>query len=68
MIDDASGSTTTSRRRFLGVSGVALAAATALPLAGAQEKKDRSPDHHLPNEKQPGANNTALDVENPSSV
>jgi oxalate decarboxylase len=31
-------------------------------------KVPRSPDHHLPNEEQPGSNNAPLDAENPSSV
>jgi oxalate decarboxylase len=68
-----------TRRRFLEVGGAALAAvAAATPLAaqqgqkehqGAQENKvPRSPDHHLPNEEEPGAKNVALDAENPSSV
>jgi oxalate decarboxylase len=60
---------TTTRRRFLEVSGVALAAAAAAPAAMAREKKaPRSPDHHLPNEEQPGPNNSGVDAENPSSV
>jgi oxalate decarboxylase len=68
MAEDSSLSVAT-RRRFLEMSGVALAAATAsIPLANAQEKTPRSPDHHLPNEEQPGPNNTTLDAENPSSV
>jgi oxalate decarboxylase len=59
----------TTRRRFLGVGGAALAGAAVVPLMEAQEKMvQRSPDHHLPNEQQPGQNNTALDAENPSSV
>jgi oxalate decarboxylase len=59
----------TTRRRFLGVSGAALAGAAVVPLMEAQEKiLQRSPDHHLPNEQQPGPNNTALDAQNPSSV
>ncbi|MGC2399628.1 MAG: cupin domain-containing protein [Acidobacteriaceae bacterium] len=56
-----------TRRRFLGVSGAALAAAM-VPLAQAQEKPVRSADHNQPNEEQPGENNQALDDENPSSV
>jgi oxalate decarboxylase len=59
----------TTRRRFLGVSGAVLAGAAIVPLVEAQEKiVPRSPDHHLPNEQQPGPNNAALDAENPSSV
>jgi oxalate decarboxylase len=68
----------TTRRRFLSATGAALAAATAAPILGAQEKSGhqipqqgtgpRSADHHLPNEVQPGENNVPLDSENPSSV
>jgi oxalate decarboxylase len=58
-----------TRRRFLEVSGAALAAAAMVPLAqGQQEKPVRSADHSAPNEEQPGENNTSLDDENPSSV
>ncbi len=61
--------TKTTRRRFLEVSGAALAAAAAAPGIEAQDRVvPRSGDHHLPNEMQPGANNAALDAENPSSV
>jgi oxalate decarboxylase len=55
-----------TRRRFLGVTGAALAGAAMVPLAQAQQT--RSNDHNQPNEEQPGENNTALDAENPSSV
>ena len=59
----------TTRRRFLEVSGAALAAAAAAVTAEGQEKKPvRSPGHNQANEEQPGPNNTALDAENPSSV
>ena len=66
----AHGSRQTSRRNFIGASGAVLAGAAMVPLVQAQEKKPvpRSADHHLPNEEQPGANNHALDEENPSSV
>src|ERR1700749_4525570 len=50
-----------TRRKFLGVSGAAIAAA-------AMGQQVRSDDHSKPNEEQPGENNTALDAENPSSV
>jgi oxalate decarboxylase len=60
-----------TRRRFLEVSGAAVAAlAATAPLAAQQtvpEKTPRSADHHLPNEKQFGSNE-ALDAENPSAV
>ncbi len=61
----------TSRRTFLGAGGAALAGAAALaPLLQAQQagQAPRTPDHHLPNEQQPGPNNRSLDAENPSSV
>jgi oxalate decarboxylase len=59
----------TTRRRFLEVSGAALAAVAGAPrVEGQQGPAERSADHHLPNEEQPGANNGALDGENPSSV
>ena len=62
-----------TRRHFLSVSGAALAAvAAAAPLAAQSAhpagQQIRSNDHHLPNEEQPGENNTLLDQENPSSV
>ena len=58
-----------TRRRFLGVSGAALAVAAMVPLANAQQEKPvRSTDHNQPNEEEPGENNVALDAENPSSV
>ena len=57
-----------SRRKFIGVGSAALALA-GLQIAEGQEKKvPRSPDHHLPNETEPGPNNTVLDKQNPSSV
>jgi oxalate decarboxylase len=55
-----------SRRRFLGVSGAAFAAAAMVPLANAQQV--RSDDHSQTNEKQPEEINGPLDQENPSSV
>lgn len=63
-----------SRRRFVGVGSTALAAAAIAQAAAAQQapqseqKVPRSPDHHLPNEEEPGPKNSALDAENPSSV
>ena len=58
-----------SRRRFLEAGSAVLAAAAGMQVAGAQEKGQiRSADHHLPNESEPGPNNTVLDKENPSSV
>ena len=63
------GSKITTRRRFLEVSGAALAAVATTPVAEAQQKAvPRSGDHHLPNEEQPGPDNAGLDAENPSSV
>src|SRR6202008_4811824 len=58
-----------SRRRFLGVGSAALAAVAGRKIAEGQEKKvPLSPYHHLPNESEPGSNNTVLDKQNPSSV
>jgi oxalate decarboxylase len=55
-----------SRRKFIEGSSAALIAAAGLRVASAQEANvPRSPDHHLPNESEPGPNNTALDQENP---
>jgi oxalate decarboxylase len=57
-----------SRRKFMGAGSAALAAAAAIQAAAAQDVKPiRSADHHLPNESQPGPNNTALDKQNPNS-
>src|SRR6201996_8958726 len=71
-----------SRRHFLSGSAAAIAASVAVaPIAAAAQNaaqqtlparpKDvpvTSPDHHLPNEEQPGPNNTANDALNPDSV
>ncbi len=58
-----------TRRHFLSVSGAALAAATAVPLAAQTANQQiRSSDHRLPNEQQVGPNNTANDSLNPDSV
>ena len=65
----------TSRRKFLGATGAALAGAAATTAlaqqagqSGQKKEAPRTPDHHLPNEQQPGPNNRSLDAENPSSV
>ncbi len=68
-----------TRRKFAGMGTAALAAAGMLSTAAGQDnqsageqsgerKATRSPDHHLPNEKEPGANNAGLEAENPDSV
>jgi oxalate decarboxylase len=63
------GSADVSRRRFLSVSGAALAAiAAAAPLGAQQTSVPRSVDHHLPNEQQVGPNNEVSDKLNPDSV
>jgi oxalate decarboxylase len=64
MQDDAN---VLTRRRFLSA-GAAVAAAAATPLVAQQQNIPRSPDHHLPNEQQPGPNNLANDALNPDSV
>ena len=66
---DATGLT---RRHFLSVSSAVLAATAAAPLAAQTAKPPgvqiRSADHHLPNEEQPGPNNSVLEGQNPDSV
>jgi oxalate decarboxylase len=66
-----------TRRHFLSGSAAALAATVAVaPMAAAQQTLPArpagipvtSPDHHLPNEQQPGPNNTANDALNADSV
>jgi oxalate decarboxylase len=68
-----------TRRAFLGGSTAAIAAAAGSKVANAQETDaskerleeqtvPRSPDHHFPNEVNPGPKNSALEAENPSSV
>ena len=59
-----------SRRSFLTTTGAAIAAAVAVPIVAAQEQSQvpRSPDHHFPNEQQPGPNNTVEDKLEPDSV
>ncbi len=70
---------TVTRRRFLSVSGAALAAAATVPMAAQQIAPQamvahpkgqviETPDHHLPNEQQPGPNSAAVDQANPDSV
>jgi oxalate decarboxylase len=55
-----------TRRGILQVGSTALAAATTMTVAKAQQL--RSPDHHLPNETDPGPKNNALEAQNPDSV
>ena len=60
-----------SRRKFLGTgSAVLVAAAAALPevLRAQTPEQLRSSDHHLPDETQPGPNNSVLDGQNRDSV
>jgi oxalate decarboxylase len=64
---------TTTRRKFIGATGAAIAGAaatTALAQQATQQNATpiRSPQHNLPNEIQVGPTNPALDAENPSSV
>src|SRR5260370_19819359 len=67
MVDDQQ--SRVSRRKFLGSGSAVLVAAAGLQVAQGQEKKvPRSADHHLPNETEPGPNNTVLDKQNPDSV
>jgi oxalate decarboxylase len=73
-----------TRRHFLSTTGAAIAAvAASAPFANAQQqqgippadmvarppgKQILSPDHHLPNEKQPGPTNPPIEAENPNTV
>ncbi len=59
-----------TRRKFLGVGSAAMLAAATATVAGGQEasKTSRSPDHHLPNETDPGPKNAALEAQNPSAA
>src|SRR6266498_5561606 len=60
-----------TRRRIFQAGPVALAGLTAIAAANAQDpdkKAVRSPDHHLPNETDPGPKNAALEAENPNSA
>jgi oxalate decarboxylase len=58
-----------SRRKFIGAGSAALVATAGLQASDAQEQQvPRSPDHRLPNESEPGPNNSILDKENPNSA
>src|SRR5258706_3002097 len=69
-----------TRRGILHAGSAALAGISALTFASAQDARgpsressngkmaERSPDHHLPNEREPGPNNNSLEAENPNSV
>jgi oxalate decarboxylase len=58
-----------TRRQFLGLgSGAALAAAAAVASAQEATKPPRSPDHHLPNEKNQGPQNPVVESQNSSAV
>ena len=57
-----------SRRSFLTTTGAAIIAAAAVATAQEQNHVPRSPDHHFPNEQQPGPNNAVEDKLEPDSV
>jgi oxalate decarboxylase len=60
-----------TRRSMFHAGTAALAGASALAVANAQDngrRSERSPDHHLPNETDPGPKNARLEAENPNSV
>src|SRR5205807_1200307 len=60
-----------TRRGMFQAGSAALAGVSALAIASAQDSAKqafRSQDHHLPNEREPGPNNTALEAENPNSA
>ena len=48
--------------------GMQVAGAGELQVRRRRRRNTRSADHHLPNESEPGPNNTVLDKENPNSV
>ena len=55
-----------TRRGMLHFGSAALTAAGTLAVASAQQI--HSPDHHLPNESDPGTKNSQLEAQNPNSV
>jgi oxalate decarboxylase len=55
-----------TRRGIVRAGSAALVAATALEVAKGQQ--NRSADHHLPNESDPGPKNAPLEAQNPDSV
>ncbi len=57
-----------SRRQFIGAGSAVMAAAAGMQIVQAQEQVPRSANHTLPNESEPGPNNTVLDKQNPDSV
>ncbi len=58
-----------TRRGLLQTGSAAVTAAAAVAAVSAQETAPvRSPDHHLPNETEPGPKNAVLDAANPDSV
>jgi oxalate decarboxylase len=60
-----------TRRDMFHVGSAALAGLSALAVADAQDtgrKVERSSDHHLPNETEPGPKNAQIEAENPNSV
>src|SRR6266852_2815460 len=70
-MEETTGNHQITRRRIFHAGTAALAGVSALAVANAQDpekKADRSPDHHLPNESDPGPKNTQLEAENPNSV
>lgn len=57
-----------TRRKFIGVASTALLAGKAAGQSPENQQTPGSPAHRGANEEQPGAINSALDAENPSSV
>jgi oxalate decarboxylase len=75
MEEEKSGERITRRGAFqigsaiLAVAGAAkVASAQDAAKPGASEQSYQSPDHHLPNESNPGPRNVSLEAENPDSV
>jgi oxalate decarboxylase len=75
-MDETSQNQRITRRGMFHVGSAAFAGASALAVANAQntgkqdtgKKVERSPDHHLPNETDPGPKNVQLEAENPNSA
>src|SRR5947209_18074948 len=70
-MDETSQKHRITRRGMFQAGSAALAGVSALAIASAQDSAKqafRSQDHHLPNEREPGPNNTALEAENPNSA
>jgi oxalate decarboxylase len=71
MMDEDSQNHRIPRRNMFHIGSAALAGVSVLAVANAQDiqrKTERSSDHHLPNESNPGPKNGPLEAENPNSA